>query len=378
MIGLRRRVANPSLKIQSELREVLLRERSRADRTNSEFCLVWFSVSQLTGKQLIGKQPLGPLLEQRLRSRIRLTDYVGINRDGSVWLVLVDCPTEACLKLVREVLESSSTGLSSLTPTIYHYPGAVHDRQGAYTLPESWSDELVTDQPGERPAELAGSSSQLENATSFLRIDPLSPLLEMPISLGKRATDIFVAVVGLVCFSPVFLIISLLIRWESKGPALFAQQRIGRGNRVFKMYKFRTMVQGAEQLRQELLALNEQDGPAFKMENDPRITRLGRWLRATSLDEVPQLWNVLRGEMSLVGPRPLPVAECRQCKPWQRHRDSVTPGLTCLWQVQDRRNKILFDDWVRMDLRYMRELSHTGDAKLLAQTLLVALRRRGI
>jgi lipopolysaccharide/colanic/teichoic acid biosynthesis glycosyltransferase len=138
------------------------------------------------------------------------------------------------------------------------------------------------------------------------------------------------------------------------------------------------MLADAELRKMELLAFNEQDGPAFKIENDPRITRTGRWLRALSLDELPQLWNVLTGEMSLVGPRPLPVEEAAGCLAWQRRRMDGAPGLTCFWQVKNRRNKISFAEWARLDIRYLHERSPWLDLKLILETLWVVVRRKGI
>jgi lipopolysaccharide/colanic/teichoic acid biosynthesis glycosyltransferase len=142
------------------------------------------------------------------------------------------------------------------------------------------------------------------------------------------------------------------------------------------MYKLRTMHTGAEARKRELLAANEQDGPAFKMKNDPRVTPLGRFLRRTSIDELPQLWNVLIGDMSLVGPRPLPCDESSACTPWQRNRLDVTPGLTCIWQVKGR-SRVSFDDWVRMDMQYLQRAGLLFDLKLLVQTVYVVLLRKG-
>src|SRR5207249_3744451 len=150
---------------------------------------------------------------------------------------------------------------------------------------------------------------------------------------------------------PLFVVIALAIKSSSRGPILFKQQRSGRGGKPFTMYKFRSMGVDAEARKLELLELNEQDGPAFKLKNDPRVTRLGRILRTTSLDELPQLWNVVKGEMSLVGPRPLPCAESDASEPWHRQRLDVTPGLTCIWQVKGR-SSVSFADWVRMDVQY--------------------------
>jgi lipopolysaccharide/colanic/teichoic acid biosynthesis glycosyltransferase len=197
-----------------------------------------------------------------------------------------------------------------------------------------------------------------------------------PLPRWKRCIDIVGASLGLVLFSPVMLVAALAIRLTSPGPAIFKQERAALGGRPFWMYKFRTMVAGAEQQQELLRPLNEQDGPAFKLSDDPRITPVGRWLRKTSIDELPQLWNVLKGDMSLVGPRPLPVRESDQCRQWHRARLGVTPGLTCIWQVNGRCNTN-FDRWVRMDLDYIRRRSLGFDLLLLAWTIPAVLLQRG-
>jgi len=147
------------------------------------------------------------------------------------------------------------------------------------------------------------------------------------------------------------------------------------GGKSFKIYKLRTMRPDAESLKSELLAYSEQDGPAFKMANDPRITPIGRFLRKTSIDELPQLWNVLKGDMSLVGPRPLPVDESKSCQLWQRRRLSVRPGLTCIWQIRGR-NSVSFDEWVRMDLKYIKRRSFWYDLYLIASTAPAVVAKR--
>src|SRR5262249_45710025 len=156
--------------------------------------------------------------------------------------------------------------------------------------------------------------------------------------------------------SPLLAVIALAVKATSRGPVLFWQRRSGHGGRPFWMCKFRTMVVNAEAQKANLKSQSEQDGPAFKMRNDPRVTPLGRVLRVTSLDELPQLWNILAGDMSLVGPRPLPCDETSECEPWHRQRLLVRPGLTCIWQVHGR-SRVSFTDWMRMDVRYIRSRS---------------------
>jgi lipopolysaccharide/colanic/teichoic acid biosynthesis glycosyltransferase len=204
----------------------------------------------------------------------------------------------------------------------------------------------------------------------------LGPLFIKAHPVWKRGLDILVAALALVILLPVLAVIALAIRWTSRGPVLFRQRRSGRGGKPFTLYKFRTMVVDAEAKKKDLLVFNEQDGPAFKIKKDPRTTTLGRFLRRTSLDELPQLWNVLRGDMTLVGPRPLPCAETAACEPWQRQRLDVVPGLTCIWQVRGR-SRVTFAEWVRMDICYIRSLSLGQDLKLLLQTMPVVFLGKG-
>lgn len=195
--------------------------------------------------------------------------------------------------------------------------------------------------------------------------------------MAKRTLDVFGGTILLTLTFPVLIVAAIAIKLTSPGPILFVQPRIGYNKRIFNLYKFRTMVVNAEQMQTELEVANEMDGPVFKIQNDPRITRIGRWLRKTSIDELPQLYNVIRGDMSLVGPRPLPVRDYRGFqKDWQRRRFSIRPGLTCLWQVCGR-NDINFEDWMKLDMQYIDNWSLSGDMKILLQTIPVVLNGRG-
>ncbi len=192
--------------------------------------------------------------------------------------------------------------------------------------------------------------------------------------LGKRAIDLVGAGLGLVTVSGLMLGVALLIRLTSPGPVLFRQLRGGRHGKPFMMLKFRTMSTDAEMRRAELAAFNQMSGPVFKIEHDPRITPVGRWLRKTSIDELPQLINVLRGEMSLVGPRPLPLYEVDKFETLaQRRRLSVAPGLTCLWQISGRNEIKDFKDWVKLDLLYIDNWSLWLDFKILLKTIPIVL-----
>jgi exopolysaccharide biosynthesis polyprenyl glycosylphosphotransferase len=192
--------------------------------------------------------------------------------------------------------------------------------------------------------------------------------------VAKRLLDILGATLLLIVTAPLMLLAAILIRLTSPGPIIFSQNRSGLHGRPFRMYKFRSMVTNAEQARVEMESLNEMTGPVFKVKNDPRVTRVGIWLRRTSLDEFPQLWNVIRGEMSLVGPRPLPLYETASFGDVsQRRRMSVRPGLTCLWQVRGRNEITDFKDWVRLDLEYIDRWSLWLDLEILLRTVPVVL-----
>ncbi|KAA8665327.1 sugar transferase [Clostridium sp. HV4-5-A1G] len=186
----------------------------------------------------------------------------------------------------------------------------------------------------------------------------------------KRAGDILFSLIGIIVLSPVMFIVAAAIKLDSKGPAIFSQVRIGLNGKPFKMYKFRSMVSGAEELLDKLKDKNEMTGPMFKMKEDPRVTRVGRFIRKTSLDELPQLFNVIKGEMSLVGPRPNLPREVLRFTKRQRMKLFVKPGLTCYWQVMGRSN-IDFDDWMKLDLKYIKDRNTILDLKLIFKTFKV-------
>ena len=189
--------------------------------------------------------------------------------------------------------------------------------------------------------------------------------------VSKRIIDIIGSLAGLIFLSPLFLIVSILIKLEDpKGKVFFSQERNGKYPGTFKMYKFRSMVHNAEELLEKLKDQNEQTGPVFKMQEDPRITRVGKFIRKTSIDELPQLFNVLMGDMSLVGPRPPIPREVEQYTTYQMQRLGVKPGLTCLWQVGGR-NSVDFDGWVELDIEYIQKRSLWLDIKLIIKTVFV-------
>ena len=189
-------------------------------------------------------------------------------------------------------------------------------------------------------------------------------------SILKRVVDVVGALFGLIILSPILIIVGILIKIESKGPIIFSQKRVGLNGKEFKMYKFRSMVANAEEIKEKLKEKNEMSGPMFKIKEDPRITKVGRFIRKTSIDEVPQLINVLKGDMSLVGPRPSLPNEVKEFEPWMLKRLEVKPGLTCYWQVMGR-NNIDFENWMKLDIKYVNERSFGLDIKLIFKTFFV-------
>jgi lipopolysaccharide/colanic/teichoic acid biosynthesis glycosyltransferase len=199
---------------------------------------------------------------------------------------------------------------------------------------------------------------------------------QVGLELVKRVVDVIAATAGLMLFLPLLPFIAALVKLESRGPLLFAQERVGRFGRQFTCYKIRSMVPDAELLKEDLSHLNEADGAAFKIREDPRITRVGKFVRRSSLDEFPQLWNVLKGDMSIVGPRPQIPAEVGEYERPQLARLLVKPGLTCLWQISGR-NDVDFAEWMRLDREYVETRTLGLDISILLRTLPAVVRRTG-
>ncbi|EEH96849.1 sugar transferase [Clostridium tertium] len=189
-------------------------------------------------------------------------------------------------------------------------------------------------------------------------------------NLSKRIIDIIGSLIGLILLSPILIIVGILIKFESKGPIVFTQKRVGKDGKEFDMYKLRSMVVNAEEIKEKLKEQNEMSGPMFKMKDDPRITKVGKFIRKTSIDELPQLVNILKGDMSLVGPRPSLPNEVKEFETWMLKRLNVKPGLTCYWQVMGR-NNIDFEDWMKLDVKYVNERSFWLDIKLIFKTVFV-------
>jgi len=320
-------------------RSLLEVERMRADRGGRPLSVVTLEVPNARDRARVAAA---------WAARVRLTDRVGWLPSGRLALALWDTDEAGARQFLRSAEDDANANRSGGEPVIYSHP-----------LPTVDLDPRMFD--GALDGEIEGGAGEAAI--------PVEALLVRPMPIWKRAIDVLGALAGLTALAPLLAATYAAVRLTSPGPALFVQRRAGLGGRPFKLYKFRSMVVDAEERLTQLQTANEQDGPAFKMERDPRITTVGRLIRKTSVDELPQLWNVLKGEMSLVGPRPLPIAEADACSPWQRRRLTVTPGLTCGWQVQDRRMTVPFEEWVRMDLRYARRRTVRGDLSLIARTV---------
>lgn len=221
---------------------------------------------------------------------------------------------------------------------------------------------------------IISSGSQSESA------EPEITIYEKPVYLAvKRCFDIVFSLLCIIVFTIPILFVMLLIVIDSPGASpIYTQYRVGKNGRVFKFYKLRSMVPGADQMLDSLLDQNEMEGPAFKISNDPRITRVGRVIRKTCIDELPQLWNILKGDMSFVGPRPPLPREVEQYNDFQRNRLSVVPGLTCYWQIQPNRNSLTFDKWLELDLKYIEERNVKTDLMIIFKTVGAVLKMEGV
>jgi lipopolysaccharide/colanic/teichoic acid biosynthesis glycosyltransferase len=344
----------------NEFNREIAREKMRATRRSIPFCLLTLDLA--AGPQ---RRRRKRLLIRLLHRNVRMTDQKGILSASKFGILLVDTPEMGS----RAVLDRLTSETQRLNLNV-KLDLKVHD-------PEGFDSD---DFPQDRDKRTGDDGSQ-----KWLRVDDASvqvtaedPLVPRPMMkmAVKRSLDIFGATVGLTLGSPIILGAMAAVKFTSPGPALFVQTREGLGGRAFKIYKMRSMVVDAEERKAELQDENHRDGPAFKVDKDPRVTKVGRFLRASCIDELPQLWNVLKGDMSLVGPRPLPWHESRACNHWQRRRLDAKPGMTCNWQVNKAKAKN-FDEWMRMDLQYVDRIGLLRDIRLIALTFLVPLTGRG-
>lgn len=327
-------------------------ERMRVDRNQSKLSVLLVSGSAN------GSSTSLESLAAAIAGRLRMTDTVGRIRSALLGVLLPDTPLQGAWR-VRDIIVDLGAEVGwTLECEILVYPDDTPPQ--AITTPDSYGDGRSADREP-MPVHLNGGAEAL---------------FAQPIPWWKRACDIAGASLGLMVATPIIGAAALAVVATSRGGAFYVQEREGHGGRRFKIYKIRTMKAGADRLKDSLRSTSEQDGPAFKLTRDPRVTRIGSFLRKTSIDELPQLLNVLRGDMSLVGPRPLQVDESLKCEPWQRQRLTVRPGLTCIWQVKGR-NVVPFDEWIRMDLAYARRRTWCQDLSLIVQTIPSLLFSRG-
>jgi len=334
-----------SLLSVAEMKRMLQRERARVDRNGSQFSLI-----AMTPREPERAHATLAQLATLLRRRLRCTDEVGWLEEQQIGVFLPDTPASGAWKVADDICLAFSTDEHPPLCMVYQYPS----EPGTEDEMPLRAEEPAFDRP----------------------VVGLQVFFARPMPLWKRCLDATGAGLGLLLLSPLMVLVALAVKLTSPGPVFFRQWRAGLGGRAFQMIKFRSMRVDAEACKAALMRFNEQDGPAFKIRNDPRVTPIGRLIRSTSIDELPQLWNVLVGEMSLVGPRPLPCHESNGCSPWQRQRLDVTPGLTCIWQVRGR-SSVSFDEWMRMDIRYLWSRSIVEDLRLLVQTIPAVILRKG-
>lgn len=342
-----KKIREPSLRL---LRPALMWAELEHCRKLADWNETSFFLLLCTSRKPISFEAIQASLSARGAEFANLVGLVGMLDRKRLGVIIQDIPVEQLCDIfdsVRNSLDRNRFEFKVLT-----YPMAVDD--------EKWVPKR---------------SGQIGTQIGTMTSESMQSLFCLPTPYGIRALDITVAAIGLLCLLPVLLIAAVMIRCTTSGPIFFKQRRTGLGSIPFNIYKFRTMVVDAEQQQAKLRHLNEQDGPAFKMVTDPRVTAIGRILRVTCIDELPQLWNVLRGEMSLVGPRPLPCNEADACRWWQRRRLDVTPGITCTWQARGR-SMLSFDEWMRMDLDYVRRRSLGFNFSILLETLAFLIWRR--
>lgn len=370
----------------AQMRTALERERARADRAGRTFCVLAFQWDSPTGTEAAQS-----VLVDLLCRRLRLADEFGWLGNAQIGVLLPDTNPRAARAVAEALLQTYPPALPHVGYRLYAYTssssrndGLPGSRQGGGSSREPARDRFPHPSLPRVPSSAHTQRLQSTRSRSLAASRPgesssprsMSALFVRPTPRLKRVVDVMGAIGGLVVCAPIMLGAIALIKIMSPGPVIFRQRRAGLGGVPFTIYKLRTMAIDADARKAALAAANELDGPVFKMARDPRVVPGGRMLRQLSIDEMPQFWNVLRGEMSLVGPRPLALEEANRCEAWQRERLDVMPGLTCTWQVSGR-SAIPFADWVRMDIRYARGRSLMEDLRLILQTIPVVLARQG-
>ncbi|MCR9206899.1 MAG: sugar transferase [bacterium] len=374
----------------------LNRERLRATRRSIPFCLLTVELLTKAGATRRSTNKQNRQLVDLLFRNLRVTDEKGILATFRYGVLLVDTPEMGGRAVLDRLARlTSAAGLEVRLNLQVHDPNGFGEDQE--NNQDASGDRRADDRRKDDPADseeawvrlastTAESTAPTEpSALSHNRVQSsidditLAGVQQQSSQSGlwlKRGIDVVGAGIGLVLTGPAILGAMAAIKLTDGGPVFFRQTREGQNGRPFTILKLRTMIVDAEKFQAELRAESHRDGPAFKISRDPRVTKVGHFLRATCLDELPQLINVLTGDMSLVGPRPLPWHESRACERWHRRRLDVRPGLTCTWQV-NKAKAVTFDDWMRMDLRYIDQLGLFQDLRLIAQTVVVPVTGRG-
>lgn len=366
-----------------ELEREFQKERARADRSGNVFSMVVFRVKR--GDLNL----LAPMVEFA-RKRMRIYDTVGVLDSGRVAFLLPQTPPKGawvfaddCLDHLHQLYEVAEASDLAVRCEVFGYPVDWRQRNtesDADSLGEQQDPPLGTGTDGGAYLHAMRSDSTASRALNGHQAKPvgdLSGAFIEPLPPTKRLLDVLSSGTFLLLFSPLMVLAALLVKLTSPGPVIFKQQRAGRGGVPFTFFKFRSMYVDAEERRLALQKDNDhKEGPIFKMRNDPRITPIGRIMRRLSIDELPQLFNILRGDMTLIGPRPPTLDEAEAYEPWQRKRLDITGGLTCIWQVSGR-SEVGFEEWVRMDLEYERKRSLLFDAGLLVRTVGAVVSGRG-
>lgn len=383
----------PLLLSPRDMELAIVKERMRCDRHAQFFSLIVIQVNK-TAEMSLHKQ--FRLLAKLLHKRLRLTDEKGLLLKGGLGVLLPMTPLTGARKVLDWAIAEANEHGMSIEGDVFSYSGKDNFKHGQdFTDQDSdsfFDDRQPQDDESKAPvltAESPRNTDAVANVKTvrmvraddrsqirpnhFCKVSSTSTVATEHFCprypAWKRVTDVCGATIGLLIALPFIAVAGIAIKLTSKGPILFRQMRTGQYGNAFPIYKLRTMVVDAEELKGKLQELNERDGPAFKIKNDPRVTPVGQLLRKTGLDELPQLWNVLIGDMAIVGPRPLPCNEDAACEVWQRRRLDTKPGLTCVWQISKSR-KVSFEDWMRMDLQYADRRSIRGDIALVAKTVM--------
>ena len=349
--------AAPSVVGREEFERSLARERARCDRNRGVFAVLGVHPQRLDKEAELD-------IVEALDARMRPYDMVSILHPGEIAALLPETPAAGARSLAESIHEILAGQGIECEVTIYNYPD-----DGVLDMFTAADDEEGV------PSALAETQDMRRDHPRIKTAD-LAHHFHLPHGFFRRAIDILVSGAALLALSPLLLLTALAVKLTSKGGIIYTQQRAGQGGKPFTFYKFRSMHIDADKRLAELQAENEHEGPIFKMKNDPRLTPIGRFLRRMSIDELPQLWNVFKGDMTLIGPRPPKVEEVAEYEPWQLRRLSAKGGLTCIWQVSGR-SEIGFTDWMRMDLSYIDRRSLRLDLGLLSKTLWAVASGRG-